>query len=99
MKRDIRSIYLLLDSYTVIPFDPHQHKYFLVIQTLYDQQAKMYQQKTHSVKHRIVSIHQPHVCPIVRGKTNANVEFGVKIQVSLMGGYAFFRRPVLGSLQ
>lgn len=89
LKRDIKSIYKLLDSYAVIPFDPHQYKYFLVIQTLYDQQAKMYQQKIHSVEHRIVSIHQPHVRPIVRGKTNANVEFGAKIQVSLMGGYAF----------
>jgi len=36
-----------------------------------------------------VSIHQPHVRPIVRGKTNANVEFGAKVQVSLMNGYAF----------
>lgn len=89
LKRDIKSIYKLLDSYAIIPFDRHQYKYFLVIQTLYDQQAKMYQQKTHSVEHRIVSIHQPHVRPIVRGKTNANVEFGAKIQVSLMGGYAF----------
>jgi transposase, IS5 family len=60
-----------------------------VIQTLYDQQAKMYQEKSHSVEHRLVSIHQPHVRPIVRGKTNANVEFGAKIQVSLMQGFAF----------
>jgi hypothetical protein len=89
LKRDIKSIYTLLEGYKKIPFDPHQYKYFLVIQTLYDQQAKMYQQKTHSVEHRIVSIHQPHVRPIVRGKTNANVEFGAKIQVSLMQGFAF----------
>ena len=89
LKRDIKSIYRLLESHGKIPFDRHQYKYFLVIQTLYDQQAKMYQQKIHSVEHRIVSIHQPHVRPIVRGKTNANVEFGAKIQVSLMGGYAF----------
>ena len=89
LKRDIKSIYKLPDSYAIIPFDRHQYKYFLVIQTLYDQQAKMYQQKTHSVEHRIVSIHQPHVRPIVRGKTNANVEFGAKIQVSLMGGLHF----------
>ena len=89
LKRDIKSIYRLLESHGKIPFDRHQYKYFLVIQTLYDQQAKMYQQKIHSVEHRIVSIHQPHVRPIVRGKTNAHVEFGAKIQVSLMGGYAF----------
>jgi hypothetical protein len=49
----------------------------------------MYQTQTHSIEHRIVSIHQPHVRPIVRGKTNAQVEFGSKIQVSLMNGYAF----------
>lgn len=78
----------------MIPFDRYQYKYFLVIQALYDQQAKMYQEKSHSVEHRIVSIHQPHVRPIVRGKTNANVDpiaigFGAKIQVSLMQGFAF----------
>ena len=89
LKRDIKSIYKLLLSYEKIPFDRHQYKYFLVIQTLYDQQVQMYRQKSHSVEHRIVSIHQPHVRPIVRGKTNANVEFGAKIQVSLMQGFAF----------
>ncbi len=89
LKRNIKSIYKLLDSYYMIPFDRYQYKYFLVIQTLYDQQLKMYQEKSHSVEHRIVSIHQPHVRPIVRGKTNANVEFGAKIQVSLMQGFAF----------
>ena len=49
----------------------------------------MFEERIHSIDHRIVSIHQPHVRPIVRGKTNANVEFGAKIQVSLMNGYAF----------
>ena len=89
LKRNIKSIYALLASYDTIPFDRHQYKYFLVIQTLYDQQALMFQQKIHTVEHRIVSIDQPHVRPIVRGKTNANVEFGAKIQVSLMQGFAF----------
>ena len=89
LKRNIKSINMLLDSYDVIPFDRYQYKYFFVINTLYEQQQKMYKEKTHSIEHRIVSIHQPHVRPIVRGKTNANVEFGAKINVSLMNGYAF----------
>lgn len=94
LKRNIKSIGKLLESYDKIPFNRHQYKYFLVIQTLYDQQVKMYEQKSHSVEHRIVSIHQPHVRPIVRGKTNAPVDpiaigFGAKIQVSLMQGFAF----------
>ncbi len=89
LRRNIKNIHMLLNCYDVIPFNCVQHKYFFVIQTLYEQQLYMYENKSHSVAHRIVSIHQPHVRPIVRGKTNANVEFGAKIQVSLMNGYAF----------
>jgi transposase, IS5 family len=89
LNRNIKNIHKLLAVHKSIPFNAHQYKYFLVIQTLYDQQAKMYKEKSHSIEHRIVSIHQPHVRPIVRGKTNANVEFGAKIQVSLMNGFAF----------
>ena len=90
LRRNIKNIHWLLDRHGgQIPFDAHQHKYLFVIQTLYDQQAYMYEKKTHSVEHRIVSIHQPHVRPIVRGKATADVEFGAKVQVSLMDGYAF----------
>jgi hypothetical protein len=87
--RNLRAINNLLDSYKTIPLGRRQHKYLMVINTLYDQQIQMYKSNTHSIENRIVSIHQPHVRPIVRGKTNANVEFGSKIQVSLMDGYAF----------
>ncbi len=45
-----------------------------------------------SIKNRIVSIHQPHVRPIVRGKTTAKVEFGAKIHLSLIDGYSFLDR-------
>jgi IS5 family transposase len=89
LKRDIKSLHKLLNAYKEIPLDRHQYKYLLVIQTLYQQQLQMHSTYTHSIEHRIVSIHQPHVRPIVRGKTNAPVEFGAKIQVSLMNGYAF----------
>jgi len=54
---------------SIVPFAPKEYKNFLVINTLYGQQKKMYDQRTHSVDDRIVSIHQPHVRPIVRGGT------------------------------
>ena len=41
---------------------------------------------------RIVSISQPHVRPIVRGKAGAKVEFGAKLSASLDGGYFFLDR-------
>ena len=89
VNRNIKNVLKLLATYETIPLNAHQYKYLLVIQTLYDQQAKMYKEKSHTVEDRIVSIHQPHVRPIVRGKTNAKVEFGAKINVSLMNGFAF----------
>ncbi|MEJ7685093.1 MAG: IS5 family transposase [Segetibacter sp.] len=89
LSRNIKNTHTLLAAYTTIPFNVHQHKYFLVVQTLYDQQARMYKEKIHTIEHRIVSIHQPHVRPIVRGKTNAKVEFGAKINLSLVNGFAF----------
>jgi len=89
LKRNIKSIHQHLSHYGRIPLNSKQYKYLLVIQTLYDQQKHMYDNRVHSVEDRIVSIHQPHVRPIVRGKANAAVEFGAKIQVSLINGVAF----------
>lgn len=36
-----------------------------------------------------MSIHQPHVRPIVRGKVNAKVEFGSKMNLSIVDGLSF----------
>ena len=38
---------------------------------------------------RIVSISQPHVRPIKRGKAGADKEFGAKLSASLVDGYCF----------
>ena len=43
----------------------------------------MYQNKTKRCDHRIVSISQPYVRPIVCGKLKKPVEFGAKLSVSL----------------
>lgn len=56
---------------------------YLTIITLYEQQKYMYDNKVHSVEHRIVSISQPWLRPIVRGKVKAPVEFGAKFDLSL----------------
>ena len=43
----------------------------------------MYDNKVHSLEYRIVSISQPWLRPIVRGKVKAPVEFGAKFDLSL----------------
>lgn len=90
LKRDVGILTSLLNQVKEghIPFDKHQYKYFFVIQEVLRQQEAMFKAKTNSSEDRIVSIHQPHVRPIVRGKAKARVEFGAKINVSLQSGYA-----------
>lgn len=65
------------------------YRKLLVIHEVYRQQKEMYDNGTNRCNDRIVSIDQPHVRPIVRGKAGCPTEFGAKIVVALIGGYAF----------
>ena len=65
---------------------PTRCRQILIINELYRQQAEIYINKVHRISDRIVSIRQPHVRPIVRGKAGAKVEFGAKVSVSLIDG-------------
>lgn len=65
-----------------------EYKDLLVIKELYRQQQEMFDEKKHRVDFRIVSISQPHIRPIVRGKASTNVEFGAKLTVSLKDGFS-----------
>jgi hypothetical protein len=58
---------------------------YWVIQHVYAQQREMYRDKSRRCDDRIVSISQPYVRPIVRGKQDKPVEFGAKLSVSLNG--------------
>ena len=53
------------------------------IRKLYEQQKYMYDNNVHKVENRIVSISQPYVRPIVRGKANKPTEFGAKLHLSV----------------
>lgn len=63
-----------------------------VIRLVHDQQREMPDQKSRRVEHRIVSLHQPHVRPIVRGKAGRETEFGAKLTASLENGYTRIER-------
>jgi len=53
----------------------------------------MYAGKHHRIEDRIVSLSQPHVRPIVRGKASSGVEFGAKIAVSKVNGCCRIETP------
>lgn len=92
ISRDLSYIKSYLEKCTTIPFDRKTYKDFLVIQTLFEQQKTMFVNRVHCIEDRIVSIAQPHVRPMVRGKKAQNVEFGAKINVSLVNGFAYIEK-------
>ncbi len=88
LRRNLSHIDDLLDTFEKFPLPPRKQKQYWVIRQVYNQQLSMYQSRAHRCDDRIVSIHQPHVRPIVRGKAGCKTEFGSKISVSLVDGIA-----------
>ena len=87
LKRNLKYIEAMLDSGDEI--STNSAKLLETIRSLYTQQAHMHKHKIHSTENRIVSITQPHMRPIPRGKANAKTEFGAKLAISIVNGYAF----------
>lgn len=82
VRRDLSYIDLYMEQEDV-EFTEKQLQRIKVIRELYEQQKYMYDNKVHSVKNRIVSISQPYIRPIVRGKAKSPVEFGAKLDMSM----------------
>ena len=69
--------------------NPTKYKMLLVVTEVYRQQLWMYENESKRIDDRIVSITQPHIRPIVRGKAGKPVEFGAKLSVSCFDNYVF----------
>jgi transposase, IS5 family len=79
----------VLSGASFVNFSHRQYKMLLVATEVYRQQLWMYENKKQSIEDRIVSLSQPHIRPIVRGKAGKSVEFGAKLSVSCFDGYVF----------
>ena len=79
VQRNLRTIQHLAARVGLLGLRRREYRDLLVIGELVRQQDYMYRSRTHVVPDRIVSISQPHVRPMVRGKLSAPVEFGAKI--------------------
>jgi hypothetical protein len=73
---------LLFQGATLLTLSHTEYKNLLVVSEIYRQQLSMYKKNANRIEDRIVSINQPHIRPIVRGKAGSSVEFGAKITAS-----------------
>jgi len=79
LKRNLGHIDRMAENGLLIYLDKRLYRLLLVIRELYRQQQWMYETCTHRIGDRLVSLYQPHVRPIVRGKAKSAVEFGAKV--------------------
>ena len=62
---------------------------YLTVAKVLEQQQYMFDNNVRSVENRIVSIFKPYIRPIVRGKENKSVEFGMKVHKIQIAGISF----------
>lgn len=89
LRRNLETINETADLYGLETLTPRQYRNLLVITEVLRQQQEMYDNDVHRINDRIVSISQPHVRPIKRGKAGADTEFGAKITISVVDGYTY----------
>ena len=82
IRRDLGYIANLLENNGVVLSESDAHL-LDILETVYSQQQYMFVNNTHSVENRIVSISQPYIRPIIRGKAKSPVEFGAKLDLSV----------------
>ncbi|MBQ8012864.1 MAG: transposase [Treponema sp.] len=89
IKRNLDNLARFLDSSTVFQMPEKELERLTVIMRVYGQQKEMYDKKVHQCGDRIVSISQPWVRPIKRGKAGADTEFGVKVTFCRVEGNVY----------
>ncbi len=90
IKRNLAHIDNLINAGAELSsLSPRKYKMLLVVTEVYRQQLWIYENEAKRIDDRIVSITQPHVRPIVRGKAGKPVEFGAKLSVSCFDEYVF----------
>lgn len=92
LKADFKIFLEFLGRYTtdfLACFSRHDYKCLGAAFKMYEQQKMMFEQNIRTCANRIISIYQPHLRPIVRGKSKAKVEFGAKIGACIVNGYTY----------
>ena len=90
MRRNLAHIDVLVEAGTALSkLSRRQYRTLLVVSEVFRQQQWMYEQRSRRIDDRIVSLAQPHVRPIIRGKAGVTVEFGPKLSASCSDGFIY----------
>lgn len=92
VEKNVASLMLIMSQIGIYAFGVGNWAQLEVIKGICVQQRYHYENPREAVPNRIVSLSQPHIRPIVRGKARSEVEFGQKLSLSIVEGYTFIER-------
>jgi hypothetical protein len=88
VEKNIEALEVILPSVNAKDYLKHLSQ-FETIRDIARQQRQHFESPGEPIQDRIVSVRQPHVRPIVRGKARSEVEFGQKLSLSIVDGFTF----------
>ena len=86
VRRNIESIETRVQN-GVYALNEDQTAELSTCKTIFEQQTTMWETRSTRIDDRIVSLHQPHIRCIMRGKAGAPYEFGPKVALSKVNGF------------
>lgn len=90
MQKGLGHLQAFLDERPGVRLTDQQYSYIKTIKQVYQQQQRLFTTPGAKVTDRIVSLYKPYLRPIVRGKENKPVEFGMKAHMLHAGGITYF---------
>jgi hypothetical protein len=88
VEKNLEALDRMRDSISMEDYLKHWER-LETIRDIAKQQRQHFENPGEPIPNRIVSVRQPHVRPMVRGKARSEVEFGQKLSLSIVDGYTF----------
>lgn len=89
LEKGIGQLQDIMDMFQAQCMRPDDFGYLRTIKKILVQQTFLLTHPPAELKDRIVSLHKPYIRPIVRGKENKPVEFGMKVHMLQVDGLSF----------
>ena len=86
LEKGLDQLQTVFNAYPQIQLSDHERQYLRTIKTVLQQQHFLTTHPAKELKNRIVSLPKPYVRPIIRGKENKRVEFGMKVHMLSVDG-------------
>lgn len=86
LEKGLDQLQTLFNTYPQIQPSDHERQYLRTIKTVLQQQQFLTTHPAKELKNRIVSLPKQYVRPIIRGKENKRVEFGMKVHMLQVDG-------------